>query len=333
MDNITHALHGLALYALASTDPTLAQDPTAQSAVIWATALGSQAPDFDFVIRMLRGEVAYLRHHRGITHSIPAWFLWPTLFALLLMPFFPGHFGLIWFWSFTGVLVHVGMDLLTTYGTVAFWPLTGKRIGWDILAIVDLVLWAIGAWGIYLWSQESTPQEVLAYTMIPTFVYLVLRVLIQLNLRGKVRRKFAGESIQRMSVIPTLGLLRWKLVVDTVRGFHVGTAHLTKGILVESSFDRNRHLDIQPTWLQAAEAQSEIYRVFKWFARHLHIEAHPEEDGGVRLDVADLAYRVRDRMAFTAHVVLDRDGHMVQEYLGDKRIKKKSKNDKKTHDV
>ncbi|KEO80974.1 metal-dependent hydrolase [Tumebacillus flagellatus] len=330
MDNITHALHGLALYALAMTDPALAQDPSARSALVWATALGSQAPDFDFVIRLFKGEVAYLRHHRGMTHSIPAWFLWPTLFALVLTPFHPGHFGLIWLWSFLGVLVHVGMDLLTTYGTVAFWPLSGKRVGWDILAIVDLVLWAIGAWGIYLWSQGSSPERVLAATMIPTGVYVLLRAGIQLFLRGLVRRSFPEERICRLSVIPSFGLFTWKWVADTERGFYVGIARLGQGVFVEKSFDKNRTSDTLSTHLQAAEAQSEIYRVFTWFARHLHIEAHPLPDGGVRVDLADLAYRMRERMGFTAHVVLDAEGRLVHEYLGDKRIKK---NNKKTHGV
>ncbi|PWK05419.1 metal-dependent hydrolase [Tumebacillus permanentifrigoris] len=323
MDNITHALHGLALYALAMTNPSLAQDPTAQSAVIWATALGSQAPDFDFVIRLVGGEVPYLRHHRGITHSIPAWLAWPTLFAILLSLFFPGHFWLIWVWSLLGVLVHVGMDLLTTYGTVAFWPFSGKRVGWDILMIVDIVLWAFGALGIYLWSDGYTPREVLLYALAPSLLYIALRALIQLVLRKRVRQSFPGQRIHRLSVIPSFGLNAWNMVVDAEQGFHVGKMYLRKGIAVEKTFDKKHHFDIDPRWLQNAEQQSEIYRVFTWFARHLQIEAHPLEDGGVRLDLADLAYRMRDRMAFTAHVVLDAEGNVVEDCLGDKRMKKR----------
>lgn len=322
MDNITHALHGLALYALAMTDPTIAHDPAAQSAVIWATALGSQAPDFDFVIRLVRGEVAYLRHHRGLTHSIPAWVVWPTLFAVLLNLMLPGHFWLIWWWSFLGVLVHVGMDLLTTYGTVAFWPLSGKRVGWDVLMIVDVVLWACGAFGIYLWSQGNSPQLVLLAAGGPAVLYLLVRIGIQLRLRNRVRQSFLGQTLHRISVIPFVGLLRWNLVAEVDDGFHVGTAHLKKGIHVERTFHKGRYPDRVPQLLRLAEEQSDIYRTFKWFARHLHLEVHDLEDGNVRIDMADLAYRMRDRLAFTAHVVLDAQGRLVQEYLGDKRIKK-----------
>jgi inner membrane protein len=284
------------------------------------------------VIRLFGGEVPYLRHHRGITHSIPAWFLWPTLFAVILNLFFPGHFWLIWFWSLLGVLVHVGMDLLTTYGTVAFWPLSGKRVGWDILMIVDLVLWAFGAWGIYLWSAGYTPQRVLLYAVVPSLVYIAVRAIVQLRMRKKVRQAFPGQRIKRLSVIPSFGLNAWNLVVDAESGFHVGKAYLRKGIHVEKTFDKTHQFDMNPRWLEQAQEQSEIYRVFTWFARHLHIEAHPLEEGGVRLDLADLAYRMRDRMAFTAHIVLDADGNVVQEYLGDKRMKQARKL-KKTHDV
>ncbi|HEU4965608.1 MAG TPA: metal-dependent hydrolase [Bacilli bacterium] len=320
MDNVTHALHGLGLYAVAATDPTIAQDPMAMSAVLWAASLGSQAPDFDFVIRLFAGDVAYLRHHRGISHSIPAWFLWPTFLAGVLVLFHPGHFAQLWWWSFLGVLVHVGMDLLTTYGTVAFWPLSKKRIGLDILMIIDVVLWVFGGIGIYLWLAGFPPQQVLLYTGLPSLLYILLRIGIHLYLRMQVRQRFCDDTVCRISIIPFLGLFRWNFVVEHHESYTLGAAHVRKGIRVDNSYKRVKEDDrFRPA------AQSKVYGTFRWFARHLLLEHQEREDGHVQVNMADLAYRFRDRLPMTAHVVLDPEGNIVEERLGKKEVQKIAK--------
>lgn len=331
MDNVTHALHGLALYALAATDPALAQDPTAMSAVLWAASLGSQAPDFDFVVRLFGGDIAYLKHHRGITHSIPAWLIWPTVLALVLWIFFPGYFGLLWWWSFLGVIVHVGMDLLTTYGTVAFWPLSKRRYGWDILMIVDVVLWAFGALGIYLWWTGVSPERVLWYTILPSAVYLLLRVAVQFYLRSRVRRFYekTGAEIGRISVIPFLGMFRWNLVVESAEKYELGTAHLRKGVSIKNSYERKG-----AEQALAELEHSQVYQVFRWFARHLFLEVKKDEKGQMRAEMADLTFGFSDRLPLTAQVTLDAEGKVLEEKLIRKPDKFR-KNDKtnKNHDA
>ncbi|ASS76703.1 hypothetical protein CIG75_18150 [Tumebacillus algifaecis] len=331
MDNVTHALHGLALYALAATDPSLAHDPTAMSAVLWAASLGSQAPDFDFVVRLIGGEIAYLKHHRGITHSLPAWLLWPTFLSLLLWPFFPDHFGLLWWWSFLGVIVHVGLDLLTTYGTVAFWPLSKRRYGWDVLMIVDVVLWAIGAIGIYLWWLDVSPERVLWYTIGPAILYLALRTAIQLYLRRQVRQLYraAGTKIGRVSVIPFLGVFRWNLVVEREGTFELGTAHLRKGVSIQNAYPRH---DEEARLVELERSQ--VYQVFRWFARHLFLEVVRDERGHLRAELADLAFGFRDRLPLMAQITLDAEGNVIEEKLIRKPDKFR-KNDKinKNHDA
>lgn len=318
MDNVTHALHGLALYAVAATDPSIANDPTAMSAVLWAASLGSQAPDFDFVVRLFGGNVAYLKHHRGITHSLPAWLLWPTCLALALWLFFPDHFGLLWWWSFLGVVVHVGMDLLTTYGTVAFWPFSKRRYGWDILMIVDVVLWALGALGIFLWWQGVSPGQVLLATLVPAGLYLLVRVTVQLMLRRRVRQFYrqSGIEIGRISVIPFLGLFRWNLVAESETGYETGTAHLRKGIAIHRKYAKNK-VDAAREELE----RSQVYQVFSWFARHLFVEVKRAEDGLLRAEMADLTFGFQDRLPLSAQVTLDAEGNVIEERLMRKPVK------------
>ena len=80
MDTGTHIAMGIALGGLAAIDPVVAQNPAFHQMVMIGTIVGSNAPDFDTVLK-LKNNASYLRHHRGITHSIPAVLLWPSLIA------------------------------------------------------------------------------------------------------------------------------------------------------------------------------------------------------------------------------------------------------------
>ncbi|MFP3488802.1 metal-dependent hydrolase, partial [Staphylococcus sp. SIMBA_130] len=78
MDTGTHVVMGLGIGALATLDPAIAQDPITAQSVLIGALIGSQAPDFDTVLK-LKNNAVYIRHHRGITHSIPAVLLWPII--------------------------------------------------------------------------------------------------------------------------------------------------------------------------------------------------------------------------------------------------------------
>lgn len=75
MDTGSHLLLGVTLGGLAHLSPGVASDPVLAQAVMAATVIGSNAPDFDTVVRV-KGQTTYIRYHRGVTHSIPALFLW-----------------------------------------------------------------------------------------------------------------------------------------------------------------------------------------------------------------------------------------------------------------
>ena len=86
MDTGTHIVMGIALGGLALADPVVASSTLTTTAVIAGTIIGSQAPDIDTVLK-LRNNAVYIRHHRGITHSIPAVILWPILISGCIMAY------------------------------------------------------------------------------------------------------------------------------------------------------------------------------------------------------------------------------------------------------
>src|SRR5690625_476997 len=98
MDTGTHIAMGIALGGLATLDPVVSQDAALHKMVIAGTIIGSNAPDFDTVLK-LRSNAVYLRHHRGITHSLPAVFFWSLLITSMLYILAPtNHVLHLWFW-------------------------------------------------------------------------------------------------------------------------------------------------------------------------------------------------------------------------------------------
>src|SRR5699024_2382744 len=60
MDTGTHVAMGVALGGLATLDPVVSNDSTLFTAVMVGTLIGSQAPDFDTVLK-LKDNAAYIR--------------------------------------------------------------------------------------------------------------------------------------------------------------------------------------------------------------------------------------------------------------------------------
>jgi inner membrane protein len=105
-------------------------------------ALAGALPDIDLVPALFMEQIARLDVHRGYTHSI--------LFALLISPVL-GYFinrmtkgksgtNKYFLWViliFIAILLHIGVDCLTTYGTRIFLPFSDYRVALSSLAIVD----------------------------------------------------------------------------------------------------------------------------------------------------------------------------------------------------
>jgi inner membrane protein len=135
LDTLTHALSG-ALIARAAM-PAHPRYTTRADCV----ALGFLAaafPDADVVLSYF-SPLAYIEQHRGITHSLVLLPLWAAALA--------------WIWSrlrrrplafrsyFAVAALSIGMhilgDLITSFGTVVFAPLSDRRVAWNTSFLID----------------------------------------------------------------------------------------------------------------------------------------------------------------------------------------------------
>src|SRR5919198_140786 len=173
VDNLTHTLFAITLRRTA-----LGRAGRGATA---ALVIASNAPDVD-IVTTAGGAVSYLRWHRGPTHGpigivslglIPAalvW-LWPrataTLAArkgqappLVQTPSNPyARFHVLVGLSIVGVILHVLMDLPTSYGTRLLSPFDWHWYAFDWLPIIDIYLLVALAAGLIFGSRSADARR------------------------------------------------------------------------------------------------------------------------------------------------------------------------------
>ena len=122
--------------------------------------LAAEAADID-VVWGLKGSIAGLQHHRGITHSfVGVPFIAAAVWGLVYLihrfrqgkqpkPTTKGppiRWGFLYFCAFLAALSHLLLDYTTAYGIRLFEPFNYRWYSWDIVFIIDpLILIALVA--------------------------------------------------------------------------------------------------------------------------------------------------------------------------------------------
>lgn len=143
MDNVTHTLFAV----------TLARTPLGRAGrgTTAALVLASNAPDVDIVSAARGGTASYLQWHRGPTHGLPGVIGLGLTVALIVwiatrlrqdrMPDAPrASLPILAAISALGVLLHILMDLPTSYGTRLLSPFDWRWFAFDWVPIIDVYL-------------------------------------------------------------------------------------------------------------------------------------------------------------------------------------------------
>jgi inner membrane protein len=136
MDTLTHALSGALLArATAPKDAPARSTPRRVAAGFFAAA----APDLDFVLG-LAGPVEYLLYHRGATHSLLLLPLWALAVSWVLAKILrePRGWRALYGVSALALAAHIAGDVITSFGTMVFAPLSDWRAGIGTTFIIDL---------------------------------------------------------------------------------------------------------------------------------------------------------------------------------------------------
>jgi membrane-bound metal-dependent hydrolase YbcI (DUF457 family) len=146
MDTITHGIAGALIgKAFCKGDDMFPAKPMNRARIItWSLMLGAIFPDIDVVRDIFsRDRLLIITWHRSITHSL----LMLPIFSLLLAALtrwivrkFQGEapsFAILTLIYAVGILSHILLDLVTTFGTMIWSPLKWSRPAWDLIFIVD----------------------------------------------------------------------------------------------------------------------------------------------------------------------------------------------------
>jgi inner membrane protein len=158
VDNLTHTIIGLAAGELIAR--SLPAEPTPERAkarhrlLLVTGALGSNFPDIDLAFMpFLSRPLGYLLEHRGHTHTllfaIPEalllvallWLLWPAARNVLRVSSAARKGVAIA--AGIGLLLHLGMDYLNSYGLHPFAPVDARWFYGDTIYIIEPMFWVL----------------------------------------------------------------------------------------------------------------------------------------------------------------------------------------------
>ncbi len=152
MDTITHGIAGALIgKAFFEGEDLLSLRPVTVGRVVTiAATLGAMFPDVDIVRDVFsRDPLLILTWHRGPTHSLLTLPFFVLILAALTrlitrrIGLASPRFAMLVLVYAVVIGSHILLDLITSFGTMVWWPLAPTRIAWDLIFIVDFTLTAI----------------------------------------------------------------------------------------------------------------------------------------------------------------------------------------------
>lgn len=286
MDTLTHAISGALLGRLLCVRPVAAPLPAAVAAVLapqgrfsaaWDHAPGHLAPwqvatvgaiaaafpDID-ALAMLAGDFAYLRWHRGVTHSVLLAPLWAWLLALVMARWFeatrskPEGWKALFAPALCGVLLHIAGDWITPFGTMMLAPLADRRFGLGAMFVIDLAFSAILVAGLALAALAPRRRWPAALGLLGACAWVVLAWTGQREGEAIAREhaQREGLAVQWIEAMPRpASPFNWTLAIFDGRDYHVAHVNTRRSeplVAAPSDFFLRR---LSAPYLPAAQAR------------------------------------------------------------------------------
>ncbi|WP_299093836.1 metal-dependent hydrolase [uncultured Metabacillus sp.] len=309
MDTGTHVVMGIALGGLATLDPIVGVDNPTAHAVLLGTLIGSQAPDLDTILK-LRNNAKYIRNHRGITHSIPALFIWSALITGMITIFIPESNLLhLWLWTLLAIVVHVFVDIFNAYGTQALRPFTKKWIALGLINTFDPFIFVSHLMAIAIWLIGAHP----GYTFLTLYLiligYYLIRYVMQKNIIHRLHKLV--PDIEQVIISPTMRFRQWHIAIMTKTRFYVA-----RSIDGEINFlDEFERVPVPQTDVIRAAEEDDNISAFLSFSPVYRWEVEEYSDH-YEVRFIDLRYRSKGYYPFVAIVQLDLELNIVSSYTG-----------------
>lgn len=260
MDPVTHVASGLLAGRLLAD-----RFPSARRAALFGM-LGAWLPDIDNFVGL--GPEEYLRDHRAFTHSLPGAAVLALGLALAFAPLARQiGFRRLFVWGYGLTLLHVFLDLCTTYGTQVLWPFSDARLFLPALFIVDpfftLPLLALLAMSFF-WKAQRRALAVLGLAL--CLAYPLANLGVRSAVQAEVEHRLAdsGAAYQSVQLIPDmLTPFWWKAVVD--QGDTLAVASVP-ALLPDGPLPLRAYPKADGALLARLGREASIFRTWDWFA-------------------------------------------------------------------
>jgi inner membrane protein len=298
VDNLTHTLVGVALaqagFSRASRGATA------------AVILASNLPDVD-VLFALQGSVAYLAHHRDLTHSVVgAPLLALALAAILFVSVRGARFLGLLSAALAGVAGHVFLDLWTSYGTRVLSPFDHTFYTWDLVFIVDPIILVLLLVTVLLGVGRRLGPSAATVGLGLVLAYVGGRALLHERAVEEALLRIPSGTVRRVAALPApVDPFRWRVVADTGDSYWTGTVEL--GARGEPFVRRDK--PSEGALVERVREESAVARVFLAFSSFPWVEVETSADG-TTVTWRDLRFERRGREAFVARVTIGADGRI-----------------------
>jgi len=230
MDTITHGIAGaLVGKAVFRGEDMFASHPMNRGRIItWSLIIGAIFPDSDVLRDIFSSDkLLIVTWHRSLTHSLVLLPLWTLLLAGITLAFArwrkweaPSFAALSGIYA-VGILSHILLDLVTSFGTMIWSPLKWSRPAWDLIFIVDFTLTAIFLVPQLLAWVYALPEKVKARAMGMWLVFLPAPFLIARI--GEI----AGAPVSGRVVLSAILIFTALFLLPSLLGWGVKIKHDT----------------------------------------------------------------------------------------------------------
>lgn len=194
-------------------------------------ALAGAAPDLDIVM-ILFGSVAYLEHHRGVTHSLLLMPLWAWLLAIAFSLLGGRRFGWRAYYgvSLLAIGIHILGDLITSYGTQILAPFSNWAPGFNTTFIIDPWLSALLLAGFLasLWWRPrlGAGLGLAAAAALVLFQYTQYRAALDLGYVYADERQFRQTQVEAYP--QPFSPFNWLVSVSTADAHYLARVNLRR---------------------------------------------------------------------------------------------------------
>jgi len=307
MDPLTHALVGIGVASITGEKYSL------ENSVQLGTVLGALAPDFDIILQLF-GDIPYLTHHRGSSHSIMGVLVSSAVIACILWVVIGGASpGSIFVGTLLGSVSHILLDFFNSYGAKIFWPFSQKKFSMNLLVVADPIIILLFTAAVF-WP--GMPRIITHGVFWAVLVYLGIRFCMRHLVHRMLCRRFLGQENSRVVVMPAMvSLWNWSFLIETNDKYIIGEVWFFSLRKFAKSFwpdfsikrvlDKNADND-----LIGKALNSKVGRIFQSFTPYYHIY-HCFEEGRHVVRFCDLRYFFREDFLHQATVVFDETYNII----------------------